>query len=321
MLRIDGKRFNTGLVNPARLTFLVASSFILLTIFAAASSVQAADGPTCSLPGVTILTDQSGDAADRLGAHDLQSFSIAEPGNLTDQSVFTIKVADLSILPPNTEWIVDWNNYYGMTFYFVAMDTFDPTRGPVFTYGHYQCSPSLCQRITDGYADAGEYLTDGTIRITVANSKIGNQPGQIIGSFDVGIRPYRAMSFGTTVDIDEGWGGAAQYTFVGNAACNEMILPPAVPTNLTATSLNNSGAKKSLVALLWNDNADNEQSYHIERSISATDGFAEIATATANATGYEDRTVQSKTTYYYRVRASNPGGYSAYTNVASVNVK
>jgi hypothetical protein len=273
------------------------------------------------VPGVTIFTDPSGDAADGLGGHDLQSFSIAEPNNLNDQSVFTIKVANLHILPPNTEWIVDWRNYYGMTFYFIAMDTFDPISGPVYTYGHYQCSPSLCQRITDGYADAGEYLPDGTIRITVANSKLGNQPGQIIGSFDAGIRPYHAMTFGTTVDIDEHWGGVAEYTFVGNAACHEVILPPAAPTGLTATSLNNSGAKKSLVTLLWNDNADNEQSYHIERSTSATGGFAEIASATAGATSYEDRTVQSRTTYYYRIRASNPGGYSAYSNVASVNVK
>lgn len=320
MLRINLKRTNLSLINSARLTFLSAS-FILLTIFAAVPSVRAAGGPTCSLPGVTIFTDPSGDAVDGLGAHDLQSFSIAEPSNLTDQSVFTIKVADLSILPPNTEWMVDWRNYFGMTFYFIAMDTFDPLRGPVFTYGHYQCSPSLCQRITDGYADAGEYLPDGTIRITVANSKLGNQPGQIIGTINAGIRPYHAMTFGLPGDIDGHWGGVAEYTFVGNAACNEVILPPAAPTGLTATSLNNSGAKKSLVMLLWNDNADNEQAYHIERSTSAAGGFVEIASATANATSYEDRTVQSRTTYYYRIRASNPGGYSVYSNVASVNVK
>ena len=314
-------RISPSPVKRARLYSPAVALFItLFTLLAAAPAARAA-GPSCALPGVTVMRDQTGDSTDTLPSHDIQSFSIAEPSNLTDQSVYTIKVADLTLLPPNTEWLVDWRNYYGMTFYFVAMNTFDATRGPVFTYGHYECSVSLCQSVNDGEADAGEYLPDGTIRITVATGKLGNQPGQIIGSYQGAVRLFHHPTFGIGGDFDNMFGASSDYTFVGNASCNLGGLP-AAPTNLTAISPNNNGAKKRLVTLVWDDNADNEQVYHIERSTTPYDfGFVELGTVGVNSTSYEDRTVQGRTTYYYRVRASNPGGYSAYSNTASVYVK
>lgn len=310
-----------GLINRAR-PFSPAAAVLALFFLLAAGPVVLAAGPSCSLPGVTVMSDPTGDSTDMLPSHDIQSFSIAEPSNLAGQSVYTIKVADLSLLPPNTEWIIDWRNYYGMTFYFVSMNTFDPARGPVFTYGHYECSVSLCQSVTDGEADAGEYLPDGTIRITISNDKLGNQPGQIIGSYQGAVRLFHHPTFGIGGDFDNMYGASADYHFVGGAACDEGGLPPAAPTGLTAISPNNNGAKKSVVTLVWNDNADNEQAYHVERSTTPFDyGFVVLGTVGANSTSYEDRTVQGRTTYYYRVRASNPGGYSAYSNTASVTVK
>ena len=315
------RRISPGSFKRARLYSPLVTIFALFILLAAEPRVLAA-GPSCSLPGVTVMSDPTGDSTDMLPAHDIQSFSIAEPSNLAGQSVFTIKVADLSLLPPNTEWIVDWRNYFGMTSFFVSMNTFDATRGPVFTYGHYECSISLCQSVTDGEADSGLYLPDGTIRLTIANSKLGNEPGQIIGSYQGAVRLFHHPTFGIGGDFDNMSGASADYHFVGNAACNEGGLPPAAPTGLTAISPNNNGAKKSVVTLVWNDNADNEQVYHIERSTTPFDyGFVVLGTVGANSTSYEDRSVQGRTTYYYRVRASNPGGYSAYSNIASVSVK
>ena len=315
------RRISRGLFKQARLYSPAVAIFALFILLAAGPRAWAA-GPSCSLPGVTVMSDPTGDSTDMLPSHDIQSFSVAEPSNLSGQSVYTIKVADLSLLPPNTEWIVDWRNYYGMTSYFVSMNTFDPTRGPVFTYGHYDCSVSLCQSVTDGEADAGQYLPDGTIRITIANSRLGNEPGQIIGSYQGAVRLFHHPTFGIGGDFDRMYGASADYHFVGNAACSEGGLPPAVPTNLTAISPNNNGAKKGSVTLVWDDNADNEQVYHVERSTTPYHTmFVELGTVGVNSTSYEDRTVQSGVTYYYRVRASNPGGYSAYSNTASVYVK
>jgi predicted phage tail protein len=85
---------------------------------------------------------------------------------------------------------------------------------------------------------------------------------------------------------------------------------PAAPSNLTAT------AGKKSVTLNWMDNSSNETGVKIERS---TDGvnFSQITTTGANVTSYKNTGLTSGTTYYYRVRATNTAGDSAYSNTAS----
>lgn len=304
----------------ARVTLLVLT-FSLLSASAPTTPAALAAGPSCALPGVNVFNDPEGDAESGLAAHDLRSLSIAEPAGLPDQMVFTIKVSDLSLLPPATEWKVDFLNYSRITNYFVAMNTFNPLRGAVYTYGHYNCSPSVCQTVTDGEADAGEYLPDGTIRITVSRSKLGGlEPGQLIGSYYAHVQNVPNPTIGTVKDMDYNFVGT-DYRVVGNAACAEVIEPPAAPSNLTAAAPNNSNPSRREVTLTWDDNAADEQFYHVERSASPDGGFVEVGTAASDSTSYRDTTVAPRTTYYYRVRASNAGGYSGYTNTAGVSVK
>ena len=305
-----------------RLIFLSTISLLSLALAFSASAAPAASGPACTLPGVTVFTDPAGDSVGGLAAHDILSASIAEPAELTDQIVFTLKVADLSTLTPNTEWKLVFSIYDQRYINrVVAMNTFNPARGPVFTYGHEECGVSFCNVYIDGEADAGEYLPDGTIRITVARSKIGDMPvGQTFGSYIAVVQTFYNPSVATIADMDNHFGGTV-YTVAGNEACRQVVAPPAAPANLTAVSPNNSGAKKSQVTLIWDDNADDEQVYHIERSTDASGGFVEIGTAAADATTYQDQAVESRTTYFYRVRASNAGGYSDYSNTAAVTVK
>ncbi len=98
--------------------------------------------------------------------------------------------------------------------------------------------------------------------------------------------------------------------------------PPDAPSNLTAAAAQNSGLNKSVVSLNWTDKSNDEAGFKIERSTSATSGFVQIATVGANATAYTDTTVQSKKTYYYRVRAYNSNNVnSAYSNTVNVYVK
>jgi hypothetical protein len=78
---------------------------------------------------------------------------------------------------------------------------------------------------------------------------------------------------------------------------------------------------KSKVTLSWTDNADNETSYVVERSSSATSGFAQLASAAGNSTSIIDGAVARKTTYYYRTKATNANGASSYSNVVRVFVK
>lgn len=95
--------------------------------------------------------------------------------------------------------------------------------------------------------------------------------------------------------------------------------PPAAPTQLSV-----SAATQTSLKLTWVDNSTNETGFVIERSDDDGATFGAIKTVGANGTNsatYTDDNdgnfLTSGKTYYYRVKAINAGGSSAYTNVAS----
>ncbi|MCX7748899.1 MAG: fibronectin type III domain-containing protein [Clostridia bacterium] len=65
------------------------------------------------------------------------------------------------------------------------------------------------------------------------------------------------------------------------------------------------------IDLSWRSNSNNIQGFKIERR-GEGESFVEIAQVDGETTTYSDRTVQSKTRYYYRVRAFNRSGDSEY---------
>ena len=90
-----------------------------------------------------------------------------------------------------------------------------------------------------------------------------------------------------------------------------VTTPPAAPSSLTATAAN-----PSTINLAWIDNANNESGFKIERSTDNVN-FTQINLVSANTVTYADTTVSPNTQYYYRIRATNIIGDSAYTSVAT----
>lgn len=86
--------------------------------------------------------------------------------------------------------------------------------------------------------------------------------------------------------------------------------PPASPTDLAATTVS-----ATVIQLAWTDPADNEQSYEVERSLDGTT-WSRVAELPADSTAYEDSGLDAGTLYYYRVRACNALGCSAYCDPA-----
>ena len=103
--------------------------------------------------------------------------------------------------------------------------------------------------------------------------------------------------------------------FLLSACSNEdlslgQIIPDA-PTTLDAT-----GISTTEINLTWNDNADSETGYRIERSLDGIE-FEEIQITAANVTSFGDTGLTHSTVYYYRVAATGDYGDSPYSNVAS----
>ncbi|WP_051295929.1 extracellular catalytic domain type 1 short-chain-length polyhydroxyalkanoate depolymerase [Eisenibacter elegans] len=112
------------------------------------------------------------------------------------------------------------------------------------------------------------------------------------------------------------WSSYWAADFFGLLGATPTPTAPATPSNLAAAAVS-----ASQINLTWADNSNNEDNFVLERSTSATTGFAAIATLPANTTSFSNTGLNANTTYYYRVRAANAGGSSAFSNTASATTQ
>jgi len=90
--------------------------------------------------------------------------------------------------------------------------------------------------------------------------------------------------------------------------------PPAAPYDLGVVQ--HSTQPSSSLVLSWTDAASSESGFSVERSTNGST-FGAIASLGANVTTFTNTGLAAGTTYYYRVRAFNGAGNSAYSNIAS----
>lgn len=105
--------------------------------------------------------------------------------------------------------------------------------------------------------------------------------------------------------------GETAYPTIVNANTTAKPAAPNVPGSLAAEVLS-----YSQVRLTWTD-SNNEDYFVIERSEFNSNNFTAIDSVSANTLTYTNTDVYSNTSFYYRVRAANDGGYSGYTSVVN----
>lgn len=152
------------------------------------------------------------------------------------------------------------------------------------------------QLVGAGYQEV-QVLAAGTIRVQI----IGLAPGTAY--------TFRVRAANTA--------GASGYSNIASAITTASTPPPpsgGVPG--APSSLSGWAASPGEIVLNWIDNASNETAFRVERSVNGA--FQEVLAVGANITTARVSGLPSGSGQYFRVRASNAAGSSAYTNTLYV---
>lgn len=106
--------------------------------------------------------------------------------------------------------------------------------------------------------------------------------------------------------------GNSSWSNEANATTAAHVDVPTAPSTLAAIAIS-----ATQINLSWTDNSANEAGFRIERRTGSIGNWVQIATVGANATSFSNTGLSASTQYFYRVRATNSGGDSAFSNEAN----
>jgi PKD repeat protein len=206
-----------------------------------ATQVSAVGDP-CIPPGLTILTDPTGDAAlqgvkDPEAGRDVQSLSVAEPSSIgAGKLMFTLKVASLGSVPPDTYWPVQFK--VGSTNYVARMSTVPPASPAAPQFQYYQGTYNSLVIPTSLFtADpSSTFNADGTIKIVVPRTGVGNPAvGSNLTEFLVRIAVFGGGLFLTPDNMPDSLTASGTYTVVGSENCGGVTATPTPTPSPTAS--------------------------------------------------------------------------------------
>lgn len=109
------------------------------------------------------------------------------------------------------------------------------------------------------------------------------------------------------------------------AVSNNWKLPSNSITVKTESSLPNgpsllsaSADDNETLTIQWVDNSDDEEGFSLERSVGTIEHFTEVFKSAKNVTSFSEKKL-FEGAYHYRVRSYNASGFSAYSEIASID--
>jgi len=202
----------------------------------------------------------------------------------------TIRCNYLSVQPSNTSYTIGLNNA-------------DGTQGLQLALNQNLVSPGFALQMGAGFGITSSPASllvaagaTGTVQLTISSN--GLPLGDNSASMLITSNLPRQPAFSLLVNLS---------VLASNPAA------PTTPVGFSATSPSSSS-----ILLNWSDVAT-ETSYKLERSPNGTSSWAQIAWLGQGTTSYLDSGLAAGT-YYYRLRATNSGGDSAYTSTATVSI-
>ena len=169
-------------------------------------------------------------------------------------------------------------------------------------------------------ANGSRYMRMVTVKYSAGGALVWT-----IGSIEGGSgNVVRVGSDGSTLFV-QGAGGmyTARYRQTGLAGDvpppppPPPVVAPSAPTNLAATS-----STRARIDLTWTNTATDATSITVQRCSGSTcTAFVAVAQLAATANSWTDSGVKSRSTYRYRMFASNDAGSSPYSNIASATAR
>ncbi len=132
-------------------------------------------------------------------------------------------------------------------------------------------------------------------------SFLGYTQAGVTAFTDTGLIPSTTYYYRVRAENQLGNSGNATVTYTTSSGI------PNAPTGLTSNSIS-----ANRVILSWTDNSSDENLFRVERSLNGST-YTSIGTTVPNVVSYTDSGLAASTLYYYRVRAENQYGNSAYT--------
>jgi len=186
---------------------------------------------------------------------------------------------------------------------------------PTLVTGVLQAGPQISLTFRDNATNETGFVveraSDGVTFIPVGTPPLRNNTGNVTFVDATIVPSTTAATYTYRVKAVNGAGSSAYASIAV-----PVVVPafPTAPSNLSAVPSLGSGNNRT-VSLSWTDNSTNETGFTFQRATNAafTTGL-NTATAAANSTTLVQTGLSRNTDYYYRIRAINLGGSSAWVN-------